>query len=573
MSNMFGSLYIGNSGLKSANNSINVVANNLANVNTEGYVRQQVLFSDSEYNSYSTASTSSMQYGLGVKIADVVHARDVFLDKSYRSESGRAAFYNTSYSAITEVEDILQETEGEAFSESINDLWEAFQEFEKDPSDTVNQNLVIQRASLFLSRSDAVYTSLKQYQSTLNNQIKDDVDRINELGEIIRDCNVQIQKIEAGGVETAMQLRDTRDAALDELGKLANISYQEDAVGCVYVKVENVDFVDLDSVYEIGMYQDKVSGFYTPYWPQLSDLSNDDMREVFRTYNISSERRNDVGEVKSLLLARGDDAYTYMDMIGLDSDEYSKGLGSSVVTNTQAEIDTLLHSVMTGINDLISPLKEFGGADTIVHDKNGKEYTLTAETKICDTENCARGADGEVPPEELFTRIGCDRYTEVTDADGNTYYLYNEEDYSDSSKCYTIANVRINDALIEDESRLAHMTSDGAVAYDYAENLANLWEEPLLSLNPGDTTPCSFTDFYTKLTGELSNKGSVCNTTGETLDNTVEGIEYQRQQIIGVSSDEELSNMIQYQSAYNASSRYISVISEMIEHILTTLGS
>ena len=49
--------------------------------------------------------------------------------------------------------------------------------------------------------------------------------------------------------------------------------------------------------------------------------------------------------------------------------------------------------------------------------------------------------------------------------------------------------------------------------------------------------------------------------------------QYAREQVIGVSSDEELSNMIKFQNAYNASSRYINVISEMLEHIINTLGT
>ena len=54
---------------------------------------------------------------------------------------------------------------------------------------------------------------------------------------------------------------------------------------------------------------------------------------------------------------------------------------------------------------------------------------------------------------------------------------------------------------------------------------------------------------------------------------TVESICSAREQVIGVSSDEELSNMVKFQNAYNASSRYINVISEMLEHIITTLGA
>jgi len=583
MANMFGDLYIGNSGIQGANNAINVVANNLANVNTTGYVRQQVLFSDTSYNKYGISATTTMEYGLGVKVADVVHARDIFLDKSYRSESGRAAFYNTSYEVVKEVEDILQEGEGEAFSESINDLWEAFQEYAKDPANTVNQNLVIQRSQLFLSRSSAAYAALESYQDTINDQIRDDVNRINELGKIIHQCNLNIQKIEAGGVETAMEQRDVRDAAVDELAKLASIDVSEDATGVYYVRLENVDFVDMAKCYPIALKENNLTGFVDPYWPQLSDVENDKYKLVFNTYNINAERRNEVGEVKALLLARGDEATNYLDLRGISSEQYDKGIGNSVLTNTESEIDTLLHSMVTAINDKLCPNKTFDGAANVTAtDAKGKTYTIEpGKTVICDTEACKKGSDGVVPPQELFTRIGVDRYTEVLGDDGNTYYIFNEEDYNDPSKCYILTSTRVNENLVANESLLAHLNTDGSVAYAWAEDVAALWSSEMtdymtgerITLNPSDTTPCTFNDFYTKLVGELGNNGTVFRSTGETLDNTVESIEYQRQQIIGVSSDEELSNMIQYQSAYNAASRYINVVSQMIEHIITTLGA
>lgn len=83
MANGFGSLYIGASGLQNSQNALNTTSNNLANVNTKGYVRQQVLQVDRNYTTFNTtASISQQQSGLGMKIGDVVHARDIFLDKS-----------------------------------------------------------------------------------------------------------------------------------------------------------------------------------------------------------------------------------------------------------------------------------------------------------------------------------------------------------------------------------------------------------------------------------------------------------------------------------------------------------
>jgi len=114
-----GSLYVGKSGLVGAQNAINTTANNLTNVNTKGYVRQQVVYADRNYNTLANPTTSFQgsqsvnikQSGLGVDIGDVVHSRDVFLDKYYRSESGRQLFYKTCYETAYEVQELLQETE------------------------------------------------------------------------------------------------------------------------------------------------------------------------------------------------------------------------------------------------------------------------------------------------------------------------------------------------------------------------------------------------------------------------------------------------------------------------------
>lgn len=79
-------------------------------------------------------------------------------------------------------------------------------------------------------------------------------------------------------------------------------------------------------------------------------------------------------------------------------------------------------------------------------------------------------------------------------------------------------------------------------------------------------------DYYTDLVSQVANSGSVYRSIYENQENTVESAQSAREQVVGVSSDEELSNMIKFQNAYNASSRYINVISQMLEHLISTLG-
>ena len=197
MANGFGSLYVGAAGIRTAQTALDITANNLVNIDTKGYVREQVLFTDDTYSFFQGAAVSDQYKGSGVKIADVIHTRDMFLDKAFRSENSRYAFYAASYDAVTEVEDFLQEATGTAFSEALNDLYVAFQEYSKDPSDTVNQNLVVQKASLFLTREQNLYQGLAKYQSTINTKIRDDVTRINDLAEQIHDLNLKIERIES----------------------------------------------------------------------------------------------------------------------------------------------------------------------------------------------------------------------------------------------------------------------------------------------------------------------------------------------------------------------------------------
>lgn len=566
MGNGFGSLYVGASGLQNAQNAINTTANNLANVDTKGYVRQQVRYADKNYTILkdSRANVNMQQSGLGVSIGDVVHARDIFLDKTYRQETGRMSFYSARYETATYVEDLMQELNGQQFKQSVSDLWQAFQEVSTKPADSTNQNLVLQKADLLVSRTQKLYSDLQNYQSNINNQIKDDVDRVNTIGNRIYELNLQIQKVESGGTETAMTLRDERDNLLDELGNYGRIEVTEDATGFVYVDMEGVRFVDENRCYNMGLKAADGTGFYTPYWPQQSDVEKGQYVPVFRlSGEISSEMNTDIGSIKSKLLVRGD---TYGRREDMASEESYGNIEGCTLMEVEAELDVLFSNIVRSMNDIYCPNTETTSAFT---SKDGVTYP--AGTKILDEENCARGVDGELPPRELFTRIGIDRYTKVTGTDGKTYYVYNEEDPDVSSTRYAIGTITVNSDLKRQITLMPAYKKDGSVDYEMGAKLAVAWEVKDMKLNPYDQKPCTFEEYYDKMVDQLGIEGNTYKSVTETLSGAVSSVDSKRQQVSGVSSDEELSNMIKFQSAYNAASRFMNVISEMTETIVTGL--
>ena len=572
---LMGSLYIGSSGLQTSQNALNTTAHNLSNVDTTGYTRQQVQQSNRAYVTLSTdpKSIANKQTGLGVTYSRVKQIRDYFLDKTYRKESGRSMFYEVSTEVMEEVESQLGELNGEAFQTTMTDFWTAVQELTKDPASSVTQGMLVQRASEFVQRASAVYDGLSSYQNNLNTQIKQNVDKINKYGNQLLTLNDQIRAVESGGIEHANDLRDARNQILDELAELTNMSFSEDRYGSVSVKIEGVDFVKDGNCYEIAMKTDESTGFYTPFWPQNANYTvmddgtrvyNTDGAEVFNlSIEISSDLGTDIGGLKAMLLARGDHRANYTDLAEGKYDDVSQ----SVVMNIQAEFDQMIHNVVTKVNDILA---KAAGVQT-------GDLTLADGTVLKDARYCTVAPDGYMRlddgrPIQMFTKITTDGYDKVTTADGTEYWVMREEDPDSPENLYTLGNLQVNPTLMQEPAKLGFRLADGSEDKETAEALKAAFTEEAYTLNPNVQKKTTFVDYYTDLVAQVSNSGYVFRSIYENQTTTVEATQSAREQVIGVSTDEELSNMIKFQNAYNASSRYINVISEMLEHIISRLG-
>ena len=125
--------------------------------------------------------------------------------------------------------------QGVTYQEHITNLYNAVNELTKNPTSTIARSSLIQNATAFIDRSEAIYSGLKDYQVTLNTEVNNMVEKINSLGQRIYNLNKGIVKVEAAGVGRANDLRDSRDLALDELSKYIDIDYYETKDGEVIV--------------------------------------------------------------------------------------------------------------------------------------------------------------------------------------------------------------------------------------------------------------------------------------------------------------------------------------------------
>ena len=553
-------LFLGATGLQTSQNSLHTTAHNLSNIETPGYVRQQTLHADMTYNTISTSpAVSKMQIGLGVEYDIVRQVRDEFLDKSYRRETGRSSFYEVAQETTQEIETLLGEFDGVAFQDSIADLWTSVQELAKDPSSSVTKGAFVNTAAQFLERAQAVYKGLSEYQDNLNARIKEYVDRINDLGDEIHVLNEKIHKEELGEQE-ANDLRDQRNKALDELSSLVNISYHTNADGATEVLVEGVELVARDRVFHMDTIIDEGTGFYTPVWPQNMNA------EVFiRNEEIATAYNTDIGQLKSIVLQRGDRRANYTDMsyetymngtyiykdknTGKEVTENLIPTSKSIVMKVEAELDQMVHSLMKEVNNILT-----GEKDIIDAGKN-PEYTSADDL-----------------PKELFVRLGTGRYRDM----GGKYEYVPENDnpsHADIDSMYTIMNMKINPDLLKTPSLLGNkfLTADNQVDHEKADRLVDAFNTKFSTLSPDLTTKYDYRDFYSALVGQVATEGSVYDSIVTAQQVAVHNLSDSRDAIMGVSSNEELTNMIKYQNAYNASSRYITACNDMLERLLSSV--
>lgn len=605
MGGTMGRLSIGVTGLQTNQYALNTTAHNLMNTQTSGYSRQQVMLTDRTYNPLGRDGIRTNKSGLGVVTAEIKQVRDNFADAAYRTESGRMNYYKAQYETVSEIENYYGELEGKDFNSTMNSLWLSLQELQKESNSIVTRSSFIATAQTFLDRVQGIRTSLINYQRNLNQEIKSQVSRINDLAKSILEMNDNILAAEAGGIENANDYKDARNLAVDELSGLVNTEIVNNVDGTIEVYIEGRCLVTRGRTYELEVVKVCENENYLNNYEFAGDSTDfmmpvwkDDQLALFNINKIpSTETNSDIGALKGLMMSRGyfvsnytdvpekpdkplaedfaDDAQYQAAMAQYeadlnqyveDLDYFNKYVEPYTVTNLMAQFDVLVHAMVTGMNDVLCPNKE-------VTLQDGSTIKILDEEKA----GIGMGSGNEYAGTELFVRKSMPRYTDqtVTFADGSVHNVkvYNEENADDYYTLYSAGNIQINDELTKNPSLLPLSRETGAEAQEVVDAMLDLWNTKFATVSPNSLVECNFMDYYAGMMEDLSDRGFTYNSMAQTQQQSVTDIDNLRQQVVGVSSDEELSNMIKFQHAYNASSRYINTVSEMIEYLITTLGA
>jgi flagellar hook-associated protein 1 FlgK len=235
----FGSiLSIARTAIAAQQTAVQVVSQNVANAETEGYSRQRAELAAATPQRFGFGSL-----GTGVQVQNVVRLRDAFLDNNYRTEAANAEGFGLRRDVLTQVEGIFGEPSDQSLSGALDAFWSSWSDLANNPGTPSAQAVVRQRGIEVASTLNRFASRLSDLEATNRSRLSSTVDEVNRLGGQLAELNGQITAAETGGT-MAPDLRDARDRIADQLAKLGGARMMEQSNGTMSFVIGGVTVVD-----------------------------------------------------------------------------------------------------------------------------------------------------------------------------------------------------------------------------------------------------------------------------------------------------------------------------------------
>ncbi|KEH89019.1 flagellar hook protein FlgK [Clostridium novyi A str. BKT29909] len=237
MSGLFSTLNVGKRGLYAQQGALDVTSHNIANSNTKGYTRQRALMETTR--PFGMPSMDNQvgpgQIGTGVEISKIQRVRDTFMDYQVRRETSTLGQYEARDKYLSEIEGIFNEPSDTGMSNLIGKFFDSWEELSKHPEDSNARTVVAHQAAALADELNHTHSQLDKVKKNAQDSIKQSVYDINSTLDRIDKLNQQIMSVKISGMEPN-DLMDKRDLLLDELSKKFNVVVEQDKFGSINLK-------------------------------------------------------------------------------------------------------------------------------------------------------------------------------------------------------------------------------------------------------------------------------------------------------------------------------------------------
>ena len=562
MGTLFSTFDIARSGLQSAQVQLDVAAHNIANVNTDGFSRQRALL-----GTHAPMERSYGFVGRGVKVEDIERIRDAFLDAVYRQEAPGFGMAEMRAAYLTRVEDLFQEPGENGFGTRLNFFFDALNDFVNNVEEQPVRMSVIAEAESLAQTLNQVAQNIYALRTNANEEVRNFVPEINSLSERIADLNMSITDAELSGAQ-ANDLRDRRDVLLDQLAEIVNITFRERTNGQVDV------FISGGSLVNGGTFRELVAVRDPTLDPERLDL----VEVRFADTDQTLEARD--GALYGALVARDVDLpgiADRMDQIAAAIIEainriQSSGNGienlSGTLTSSNAVDDPTATLDSAGLPFDVAP----GTFDVVVYDAAGVPATTTITIDATTTlQSLAADLDAIA---DFNATVTTDNRLEFGTTAPATFTFANDTSNALAAlganglfTGHSARTIGVNQDIIDHPQWLSSAysldvldTGDNLAAID----MANVRNAAILE---GGTSTVN--EFYETTVVRV---GVEARANADTLDVQrafMDDFQRRRAEVSGVAINEEVTNLIQLQRAFEASARVINVVDRMLDALFT----
>lgn len=461
-SSLFGILNNARAGMAAQQLQLEVASHNLANANTEGYSRQRV-----ELSARRPLFMPEGMLGTGVEVLDISRSRDALLDRQVRSSTSDLMGDQMRFNLLSEVETSFGEPGEAGLGATLDAFYSAWSDLANDPTGIGTRNVLVQRGQLLTEHLQQVSSGLDTVRTTAINQLSADATRANQLLDEVARLNREIVAAQSAG-NSAPDLGDQRDRALDALSGILDIEVHPQSRGDVNVTVGGISVVD----------------------------------------GVSAE---------SLSVSAG---------AGTWSIETDAGFALTAPGGTVGAALRVLHDDLPAFRTALDDLAR------------GIAETVNAAHSGGTSPNGATGVD----------------FFDVSGGLANV----------------TAGTLSLDAAILADADNVAAGSADGGGGYqpganDVALAIAGLRTTGSAGYLAGGTAGEAYRGLVAQV-GLAVSGASTDVAAGETLRTAAL---QRRESLVGVSTDEELVSVIQFQAAYAASARIVNVVDEMLQTLLS----
>lgn len=503
--------------------ALNVVSNNIANMNTEGYSKKTVQLEES-YPYKVVLNGKQYSMGTGVQIADIVSQRSAYFDDYFRSQSTDASYYSELANGASTITNILNELGDTSLQKTFEDFYNSFETLATNPANSTYRLQVIEKAKTLVNQFNNLYKRLMNERNLMIGDTTDltGISLQNSATNItVNDINTKLSQITQLNNNMLMaddptSIIDARNMLLDELAAELPITTQTNLNGTISVYLGNQALIQGNKqVGKLELAQNYTDTTFTkidednPIKIQILDMDG----------NIVNDNAN------NLITSSKLGAYLTLGSTQANTLSYN---------NVLKELNLIANTFATSMNNLQLNSSSAGSPMAISIDASTGKKTLTPSTKALfaanDGTSTITAGNITLNPEinDNYNLIAAARV--LTDSDGNPV-----------------------DPNAIGNSNNALLMADDFDASQYA--LGGV----------------SINTYYNNMITKAGAQANAIDLQDGIQGDIVKQINTDRVSIMGVNLDEELADMIKYQRAYEAAARIFTAASEMMQ-LLTRLG-